>query len=230
MVIEAPDIIFEHNHFLKSGRQPDETYQRQNSPERYHEGKKILDMLRVGNDWSSVPGFFNFWFFYDMIARRLKDGEMAAEIGVWLGRSIIYLAQTCQRLGKYIRFIAVDNFHGEKDQPEHKTTVDANGGNIRAAFEANISRCGVAERVQIIEGDSSKSADVPDGMLAFAFIDAAHDYDSVRADIAAWLPKVKPGGILAGHDIQHEPVKRAVHDALGDKVKETGPVWFLEIK
>src|SRR6267154_1928706 len=100
LVIEAPDIVFEHNHFLKTGNQPDETYQRQNAPERYHEGKQILDLLRAGNDWSSVPGYFNFWHFYEMMARRLKDGDMMAEVGVWLGRSLIYLAQACQRSGK----------------------------------------------------------------------------------------------------------------------------------
>ena len=34
----------------------------------------------------------------------------------------------------------------------------------------------------------------------FVFIDGAHDYDSVRADLEAWWPRVAPGGILAGHD------------------------------
>jgi predicted O-methyltransferase YrrM len=32
------------------------------------------------------------------------------------------------------------------------------------------------------------------------YLDAAHDYDSVVADLAAWYPLVKSGGILAGHD------------------------------
>ena len=36
--------------------------------------------------------------------------------------------------------------------------------------------------------------------MSFVYIDALHDYDSVKADIAAWWPQVKPGGVLAGHD------------------------------
>ena len=41
--------------------------------------------------------------------------------------------------------------------------------------------------------------------LDFCFIDADHAYESVSKDIDAWRPKVKRGGILAGHDYIHEP-------------------------
>ncbi len=72
------------------------------------------------------------------------------------------------------------------------------------------------------------AAEVDGGSLALCFIDAAHDYDSVKGDITAWLPKVRKGGILAGHDIMHEPVERAVRELLPDAVVNK-PVWMQKV-
>ena len=41
---------------------------------------------------------------------------------------------------------------------------------------------------------------IPDGSLDFAYIDARHDYVSVMEDLSLWWPKIKSGGLLAGHD------------------------------
>lgn len=70
---------------------------------------------------------------------------------------------------------------------------------------------------------------VPDGWADFVFIDAGHSYEAVKADIAAWLPKVKPGGWFGGHDYHknHPGVIRAVDEAFGKKGVEyfDGYIW-----
>mgnify|MGYP001572503114 CR=1 FL=1 len=38
------------------------------------------------------------------------------------------------------------------------------------------------------------------GQLDFAYVDAQHHYEAVREDLALWYPKIRKGGILAGHD------------------------------
>jgi predicted O-methyltransferase YrrM len=44
---------------------------------------------------------------------------------------------------------------------------------------------------------------IPDKSLDIIFIDADHSFLGVNNDIKAWLPKVREGGILAGHDYNH---------------------------
>lgn len=46
----------------------------------------------------------------------------------------------------------------------------------------------------------------PSERFDFVYIDAKHDYKSVKDDIETWWPTVKKGGILAGHDYQHKSV------------------------
>jgi SAM-dependent methyltransferase len=58
------------------------------------------------------------------------------------------------------------------------------------------------------------AASFPDQHFDFIFLDASHFYDDVVKDLEAWLPKLKPGGIFAGHDYVEDcpsiGVKRAV--------------------
>jgi methyltransferase family protein/glycosyl transferase-like sugar-binding protein len=88
---------------------------------------------------------------------------------------------------------------------------------------------------------------IPDGSLDFAYIDARHDYASVLEDLEAWLPKVKPGGILAGHDYADIDFGRTefgvksavdeffearsvpVHCTDGPSAVELLPSWIVEI-
>lgn len=42
--------------------------------------------------------------------------------------------------------------------------------------------------------------DVADNSLDFVFIDGNHSFEFVVDDISAWSKKVRPGGIVAGHD------------------------------
>jgi predicted O-methyltransferase YrrM len=49
-----------------------------------------------------------------------------------------------------------------------------------------------------------QAAAFEDASLDYVMIDADHAYEAVAKDIAAWLPKIRPGGILAGHDYTPE--------------------------
>lgn len=239
-VIEARDIVFTHNHPAfkggdKIGLVPegewDTTYLKQNSPERYAHGLSVIEHLRSGQDWSSVPGFFSYLTWYDYVTKWVKDGDTIVEIGVWFGRSIIYLAQTLRRLGKNnVKIFAVDGFTGELNQPAHDQARADHNGNFRAAFEANLKTCGVDDMITIIESDSAlAAAQFADRSVAFAYVDAAHDYESVKRDIVAWLPKITENGILSGHDADWHEVRKAV-DELIEAPAILGNVWVKMFK
>ena len=71
-----------------------------------------------------------------------------------------------------------------------------------------------------------------DESLDVVFIDAAHDYESVTKDLKAWYPKVKKGGVFAGHDYRQDC---GVFDAVNDffkgrhTVTKKGPCWVVAI-
>jgi hypothetical protein len=226
-VIEAKDLVFHHKHPAFGTAEVDQTYMSQNHPDRYAIGNAVYRYLQTGKDWSSVPGYFNYWRFYESVADEIPDGCKVVEVGSWFGRSIIFLAQVLKLRGKKnVQLYAVDTFKGEQTQPEHTDVVAAHGGSIRHDFEANIKRCEVDDMITIIEGDSAESAKYfDDGSLQFCYIDAAHDYESVKRDIAAWKSKVTPGALLAGHDAQWHEVQRAVKEAFTNPLL-TGCVWM----
>lgn len=53
--------------------------------------------------------------------------------------------------------------------------------------------------------------------LDFVFIDAAHDYESIKSDIEHWYPKVKRGGYIAGDDYVWESINLAVKEYFFNK-------------
>lgn len=70
-----------------------------------------------------------------------------------------------------------------------------------------------------------------DESLDFVFIDGNHDLPNVIADINAWTPKVRKGGIVSGHDYENEICKHEridVKTAVDAWVKTYGiKTWFV---
>jgi len=101
---------------------------------------------------------------------------------------------------------------------------------IEADFWSRVDRWN--DRLTFHRKTSLEAANlVDDDSCGLIFIDAAHDYDSVVEDIAAWRPKVRDGGIIAGHDFQHNfpSVMDAVADSFNLMVVQTAPdsVWWV---
>jgi predicted O-methyltransferase YrrM len=133
--------------------------------------------------FESIPGNFTFEELYSYLA---TVGPRGVEIGVANGRSAAYLGVEMAR------------------QPSLSmpmlTLVDNSNGNLYAAV-TQLQRLKEEIVVQAIQGDSGQVAHViGDGTQDFVFIDGDHSYEGAKRDIDAWRSKVRPGGILAGHD------------------------------
>lgn len=122
---------------------------------------------------------------------RLRRG---AEIGVWEGK---YAKQLCE-CNPGVELIGVDPWAVQEDYKEAKNDP----GRMKAAYH---TACQTLQpfTVRLMRMTSLEAAaDVPDGSLDFAYIDGNHKRAFVEADLQAWTPKVRTGGIVAGHDFR----------------------------
>lgn len=161
--------------------------------------------------WSDIDGWFDYQNIYDAELSRVRSGVFV-EVGTWLGRSAAYMASAIQRSGKPIKFFVVDTFGGTPSDPYMSTYARNAGGSILDEWRSNMEACGVSEFVEPLVSDSSTAADrFADESIDFCFIDANHDAGACLRDIRAWLPKIKPCGTLAGHDIDYDTVRADLH-------------------
>ena len=122
-----------------------------------------------------------------------------AEVGVYKGRMTSMWSGALLENGHVFEYNCVDNFQGLEAGGED--TVQ-----IRAKFYENTMEMGerawASGSKLIVHDKNSKeaAAEFEDGTMDIVYLDTSHDFDSVCADIDAWWPKVRVGGILCGDD------------------------------
>jgi len=187
------------------------------------------------NVWETLEGHFTFPDFYRWLALQAfafenRGSLRFVEVGVLGGQSAAFLAQVLAENRPSARLDLVDTWPNGFES-------------VRAALSPFAGVIG--EWHQGISWEVAQEYD--DVSVDAVFLDADHDYESVARDIAAWRPKLRPYGILAGHDYTPEipGVIRAVTEAF-DKVhvmrgeRFTGPkrdqkpgnyypVWFVRL-
>jgi cephalosporin hydroxylase len=178
--------------------------------------------------WKDIEGWFDYEDLYRYIVREIPDHGLFVEVGCWLGRSIGAFASFAKEAGKDIKIHVVDTFQGRPANAHQEAVLNVHGGNVKKAFSANMIALGLGTKIIIHEKDSVEAAKIS-GLndLDGVFIDGDHRENFVYADIEAWAQCVKPGGILAGHDIDEAGVKAAVSRFFGTKFETVGRCWMV---
>lgn len=154
------------------------------------------------------------------------------ELGVWCGRGL--WASGCG-LAEGSSINGIDRFTGELPTREGSSVITAYAPFGEMVWWLAGTVANSLMRVHDIsaavwKGDSwdARGRYDPDVVV----VDAAHDYESVCRDLDAWLPKMKPNGLIIGHDYggKFHGVTRAFDERFGDKCQKVDGTRFVKVQ
>jgi predicted O-methyltransferase YrrM len=144
----------------------------QRIPGWFHHGKKILELIEQYRP------------------------RVCVELGTWQGASAIPVARSIQRWGGTLT--CIDTWSGE---------LNSDGGSLPGKAPVMLLSCaramvdaGVSASVRLIPAMTIDAARYWSEPIDFLYVDADHSYDGVMADLEAWVPHVKSGGLIVGDD------------------------------
>lgn len=180
----------------------------------------------IGEDW------MDFQDLYSEMVRIYPDNSHFVEVGSWKGRSSSFLAVEIANSGKKIKFDCIDPWIGNLEtlgdayDPFVPKNVDPNW--LFLEFMRNVQP--VLSYINPIRLKSNQAVGMyGDRSLDFIFIDGSHEYEDVIEDLKVWYPKIKRGGVMAGHDYTTYPgVKRAVDEFFNPgEIKVVKSYWIF---
>jgi predicted O-methyltransferase YrrM len=174
--------------------------------------------------YQEIDGWFDFQNIYSWQIALVGQKAHFVEVGAWLGKSAAFMAVDIINSRKQIRFDVVDNWKGLTGDVVPQAMRD---DGVYESFLRNMEP--VKEVIHPIRLSSLEAVEqYQNDSLDFVFIDASHEYNDVRADISKWWSKIKFGGYLAGHDMQHPGVNRAVREAFKRRFKKFNTSWVVQ--
>ena len=144
------------------------------------------------------------------------------EIGSWAGRSSVCAAAACSV--KKAHLICIDTWAGtvgwwDKGYDRVKTE------DIFAEWTENVKRFFPAVFPQ--RGDSRQAhTTILNFSCDLIFIDGDHSFEAVTADILNYEKKLRPGGLLCGHDISLASVRKAVTKLYEYAIVGDSTIWL----
>jgi len=128
--------------------------------------------------------------------------KIGAEIGVDKGGFSHHLLSKSDLQMLYCIDPWIDDF-GSGHQEGY---FDPSGGNRMQECSDHLEEFVNGGRAELVKATGLEvSSEIPDGYLDFVYIDGDHSLEGIFYDIYAWTPKVRTGGVVAGHDYKDGP-------------------------
>lgn len=150
---------------------------------------------------------------------RLKRG---AEIGVERGLFSEEICKAAAAINHPLHLLCVDAWTPYAGYREHVTAEKLDGFYAETLDRLRPYNASIVRKFSV-----DAAQEVPDGWLDFVYIDGNHQREQVLADLAAWTQKVRPGGIVSGHDYGRSSVGQ-VKEAVTEWTEAHGIApWFV---
>lgn len=172
--------------------------------------RKPLEKISIRKSKTAIPGLLDLIAYISVHTDvPLYDFEMV-EVGSFVGDSTRVFAGVVKTVN------AVDPWKNHYDDDMDPSSYKWDMKIIEAQFDEVVAECGniIKNRMASVEGAEM----FEDGSLDMVYIDGNHKYEFVKEDIRVWLPKIKKGGFLCGHDYGHKlcpGTKPAIHEMVG---------------
>jgi len=147
------------------------------------------------------------------------ENSLYVELGVFLGGNLARVAERAKQQNKNIKLVGIDNWEFMKNGLSNES-MSAAGINWQTDFE-QVCKNNLSEyyNVVILSGDTNTlHQSFQDESIDCIFIDALHTCRDYHInELNMWLPKVKTGGYVTGHDWPCMGIQEAVKTVFSDK-------------
>ena len=163
-----------------------------------------------------------YWKRWHVLANLIneQEWETGLELGVKDGKTIWHILKFCPKIFMY----GIDCWEPVQNANGDESKLYDDWNHQRYYKDAKIRA--VKGRAKLIKGYTQDVHNqIPDNSLDFIFVDADHSHDAVKKDIELYKPKLKPTGVMLGHNIDWESVRTAVLYHYSDFKVHPNNVW-----
>ena len=188
------------------------------------------NIKKIKHNYQNIQGWFNMEEQYLELLENTPDNGIFVELGAWMGKSTSFIVTEIQNRNRNINFYTVDTFQGElnsSDENENKAYMQYDLKYIYEKYCENTKH--LTDYTTYVELSDVAAKYFENDSVDTIFIDAGHSYESVIKDIQSWLPKMKNGSVMAGHDYNGwSGGGKAGRGVLGIPDKVKNDCWFVK--